>query len=51
MTADLTVIYCRDDAESLCFIEQLRFVVPVTVAADGASARIALPFAIDVPNV
>jgi DNA-binding beta-propeller fold protein YncE len=51
VTSDLTVIYCREDAESLCFIEQLRFVVPVTVTAGGASARITLPFTIDVPDV
>ena len=38
VTADLTVIYCRDDAESLCLIEQIRFTGPVTVAADGTSS-------------
>jgi DNA-binding beta-propeller fold protein YncE len=38
VTADLTVIYCRDDAESLCLIEQIRFTGPVTVAAGGTSS-------------
>jgi DNA-binding beta-propeller fold protein YncE len=51
VTADLTVIYCRDGAESLCFIEQLRFEVSVSVEEGGASARINLPFTIDVPSV
>ncbi len=35
VTADLTVIYCREGAESLCFIQQLRLIAPVTVVADG----------------
>ena len=42
VTADVTLIYCRDGAESLCFIEQVRFVVPVEVAADGPSPRLVL---------
>ncbi len=51
VTADLTVIYCREGAESLCFIQQLRFVVPVTVAADGSGGPIRLEYTIAQPNV
>ncbi len=36
MTADLTVIYCREGSESLCLIQQLRFVVPIVVDGGGA---------------
>ncbi len=37
ITADMTVIYCREDAEDLCLIQQLRFTAPVTVADGGVS--------------
>ena len=51
VTADATVIYCRADAESLCLIEQVRFLAPITVAADGPSARIPLLHTIVVPDI
>jgi len=51
VTADVTVIYCRADAESLCLIEQVRFLVPITVDAVGPSARIPLPHVIVVPDI
>jgi sugar lactone lactonase YvrE len=51
LTGDLTVIYCRQGAESLCFIQQLRFVVPVAVVADGPSAAIRLEYTIAQPNI
>jgi len=50
MTADLTVIYCREDAESLCLIQQLRFLVPVTVG-DGAGDRVLLEHQIVLPDL
>jgi DNA-binding beta-propeller fold protein YncE len=46
VTTDVTVIYCEEDAESLCFIEQVRFVTPVTVAASGPDA-VDLPYGIE----
>ena len=49
MTADLTVIYCRETAQSLCLIQQLRFVAPVTVAPSGENA-IALSYEIEIPG-
>ena len=51
VTADLTVIYCREGAESLCFIQQLRLVVPITVAADAPAEPIRLEYTITQPNV
>jgi DNA-binding beta-propeller fold protein YncE len=51
VTADVTVIYCREDAESLCLIEQVRFQAALTVVADGPSARIPLPHEIVVPDI
>jgi sugar lactone lactonase YvrE len=51
ITADLTVIYCREGAESLCFIQQLRFVVPVTVTTDGPGDPIRFEYTIAQPNV
>ncbi len=51
VTADVTVIYCRADAESLCLIEQVRFMAPINVVAGGPSARIPLPHAIVVPDI
>jgi sugar lactone lactonase YvrE len=51
VTADLTVIYCREGAESLCFIQQLRLMVPVTVAADGPNDPIRLEYTVAEPNV
>jgi DNA-binding beta-propeller fold protein YncE len=38
--ADATIIYCRDDAESLCLIEQVRFEMPVTVGAESSSVAV-----------
>jgi DNA-binding beta-propeller fold protein YncE len=48
LVADLTAVYCRDDAESLCLIEQVRFRVPVEVA-DVGTTPIVLEHAIDLP--
>lgn len=50
ITADLTVIYCREGAESLCLIQQLRFIVPVTVAGSGQS-ELQLAYTVIPPDV
>ena len=36
--ADLTLVWCREDAEGLCFFERLRYEVPVEISAAGAPA-------------
>ena len=48
VTADLTVYWCTADTEELCFIEQVRLVQPVVVAA-GGSDGIALTHTIAPP--
>lgn len=49
ITADVTLLYCRNDSEGLCIIEQIRFIQPVTVAEPG-SATISLPHRVELPN-
>lgn len=39
---DVTLIYCRADATSLCLIDQVRYQVPLTVGPEGTSSRIVL---------
>jgi len=51
VTGDLTIIYCREGAESLCFIQQLRILVPVTVVADAPGNVIRLEYTVAKPNV
>ena len=50
VTGDLTLVWCANDAESLCFIEQLRFGVGLTVEASGPT-EIVLPYAIELPGL
>lgn len=35
LTGDLVIYYCDDEAESLCFIEQVKVTAPFTVTGDG----------------
>jgi len=51
VTSDLTVIYCREDAESLCFIQQIRFRVPIVAGDETTSPRIRLPYRIELPDL
>jgi thiol-disulfide isomerase/thioredoxin len=39
---DVTLIYCRVDATSLCLIDQVRYEVPLSVGPEGASSQILL---------
>jgi hypothetical protein len=47
LTAELVIYYCEAEAQSLCLIEQVQLVVPVTVTATGES-RLAIRH--DVPT-
>jgi sugar lactone lactonase YvrE/thiol-disulfide isomerase/thioredoxin len=49
LIGDLTLVWCREDAEGLCFFEQLRYVVPVEVTEHGPSALIELPLVLKEP--
>jgi DNA-binding beta-propeller fold protein YncE len=49
ITADLTLLYCREDSEGLCIIEQVRFRQPISVTASGDS-RLVLPHDVILPD-
>ncbi|MEA2000428.1 MAG: thioredoxin-like domain-containing protein [Actinomycetota bacterium] len=49
LTADVTLLYCRDDSEGLCVIEQVRFSQPLAVGASGSDA-ILLPYQVVLPD-
>ncbi len=50
VTADLSLVWCADNAESLCFIEQLRIGVAVTAGTSGPS-QLVMPYAIELPEI
>ncbi|MEZ5175084.1 MAG: redoxin domain-containing protein [Acidimicrobiia bacterium] len=39
---DLNIVYCAADAESLCYIDRVRYEIPLTVEGPGVSTRIEL---------
>ncbi len=49
LTADVTLLYCRNDAEGLCIIEQVRFIQPVSVG-DGGADIVVLPHTVVLPD-
>ena len=49
ITADVTLLYCRNDSEGLCVIEQIRFNQPVVVGESG-SDHLVLPHQVTVPE-
>ncbi len=49
LTADVTLVYCERTSPQLCLIEQIRFVVPLTVAEDGGR-RLALVHEVELPD-
>ena len=51
IVADLTLVWCRVDAEGLCFFERLRYVVPAQVRASGPAATIELPLTLEAPEI
>jgi hypothetical protein len=50
LIADVSVVYCETEFESICLIEQIRFVVPLEPAA-GASTAITLEHSIELPDI
>lgn len=50
LIADVSVVYCETEFESICLIEQIRFVVPLVPAA-GASTAITLEHSIELPDI
>jgi DNA-binding beta-propeller fold protein YncE len=39
---DVTLVYCREDAQSLCFIDRMRYEIPLTVTSSGSDDQIRL---------
>ncbi len=50
VTADLSLVWCRQDAEGLCLFEQTRFEIPLNVSASGPSASIRLSLELETPD-
>ncbi len=49
ITADVTLLYCRDDSEGLCILEQVRFNQPVEVGSGGVD-RVPFPHQVRLPD-
>ncbi|MCP3996089.1 MAG: hypothetical protein GY722_13670, partial [bacterium] len=49
LTADVTLLYCREDSEGLCIIEQVLFNQPTTVEG-GGERQIVLSHTVELPN-
>lgn len=49
LIADVTLVYCEKTSPQLCLIEQIRFVVPLTVA-DGGTSTITLMHQVELPD-
>ena len=50
-SAELTLYYCREGAEGLCYIETVVYLIPVVAADDHRTREIALERAIVAPGV
>jgi DNA-binding beta-propeller fold protein YncE len=50
LIGDVAVVYCEAEQESICLIEQIRFVVPMQPATDGP-ATIELDHTIELPEL
>lgn len=50
-SAELTLYYCREGAEGLCYIETVVYLIPVVAADDHRTREIALERAIVAPDV
>jgi DNA-binding beta-propeller fold protein YncE len=50
VTADINLVWCADDAESLCFLDQIRLSLPLQVAPGGGSS-VTLLYSISLPEI
>ena len=51
VTADLALVWCREDAEGLCLFDQTRFEIPLNVSASGPNASIRLSLELETPEL
>jgi sugar lactone lactonase YvrE len=49
LRGDFTLIYCPEDAETLCLIEQFLVTIPLVVAGEATSPGLLLPYEIELP--
>jgi len=50
-TADLTLYYCREGEEALCFIEEVNWVIPYQGVSDSDRSEVSLHREIDAPDL
>jgi sugar lactone lactonase YvrE/peroxiredoxin len=50
LIGDVSVVYCETEFESICLIEQIRFVVSLEPASEGSTA-ITLDYSIELPDI
>ena len=50
LVADLNLVYCRADAESLCFFERVRLSVPVTVETGATNSVVVVSHEVPTPS-
>jgi sugar lactone lactonase YvrE len=51
VTADLALVWCREDAEGLCLFDQTRFEIPLNTSASGPNASIRLSLELQTPEI
>ena len=51
LTAELTIYYCRETEEELCFIDMAQYVIPLEASAEYAAADILIERQIVLPNL
>ncbi|MBN1200465.1 MAG: redoxin domain-containing protein [Anaerolineae bacterium] len=51
LSVDLTIYWCEAVNETLCFVERVQLVTPLTVTADGSEHVVALEHALVPPNL
>ena len=49
ITGDLYIVYCESEQESICLIDQVRVVVPLTVGTGGSTVPVS--YAIELPDL
>ena len=51
LIADLTLYYCREDAEVLCYVDMAQFVIPLDVAPDHSATSVRIDHQVVLPEV
>ena len=51
VSADLTLVYCEEQAPDLCLIEQVRFEIPITIGGRNAAREVVLSYEVVLPDL